>query len=171
MDSPQSQSPLRFVTEKLFKLIEAVAWVCFVAMMVVMLIQVFTRYVFNHPLPWTEELSRFSYIWAIFLGSILAQRSKSHMTVTILIEKIPPTPRLILEILTDIFSALVMAIVLYGTFIQMRKTYGILASSIPISYTFVYLALAIGAGGMILLLIADFFRSIAKLISPPSSGK
>ncbi len=166
MENPKSAWGL--VADKVFKLISAVAWVCFVTMIIVMLIQVFTRYVFNHPLPWTEELSRFSYIWAIFLGAILAQRSKSHMTVTILIEKLPSKARLVLEVLTDLFSALVMGIVLYGTWIQMKKTYGILASSIPISYTFVYLALAIGATGMIVLLLADFVRDIVKLASSRS---
>ncbi|MCL2000561.1 MAG: TRAP transporter small permease [Planctomycetes bacterium] len=159
----KTQSPFRFAVEKLFMLIEAAAWICFVVMIVTMLLQVFTRYVINHPLPWTEELSRFSYIYAIFLGAILVQRSKHHMTVTLLVEKLPPGARLVQQVFSDLVSLMVLGIVFHGTWIQMDKTYGILASTIPISYTFIYLALAIGSGGMILLIVTSLIQTVQKI--------
>lgn len=167
MDS--NRSAWQQAVDGFFKLINGIAWICFVTMIAVMLLQVFTRYVVNHPLAWTEELSRFSYIWAIFLGSIIAQRTKSHMTVTILVDALPAKIRKCLEFFADLFSIAALSVVLYGTIGQMIRTYGILASSIPISYTFVYLALAIGAAGMIALLAASFVRDVKALFSGSES--
>lgn len=162
---PKRQSAI----DVFFKLVNAVAWVCFVTMLAVMLVQVFTRYVVNHPLAWTEELSRFAYIWAIFLGAILAQRTKSHMTVTILTEKFPPKIRQATEVFVDLFSIAALSVMLYGTAGQLTRNWGILASSIPISYTWVYLAPFICAGSMIILLLAALVKDVKILFSQSHS--
>lgn len=160
-----NQSVGRKVIDLFFNLVNAVAWVCFVAMIAVMLLQVFTRYVFNHPLPWTEEASRFTYIWAIFLGAVIAQRSRAHMTVTILIEKLPRVPQLVLQVLVELFSIAVLCAVFYGTYLQMGKTHGILASSINMSFSYIYLSLALGAGLMVLVYIYQFGIDLHELLT------
>lgn len=45
--------------------------------------QVFSRYVLNSPLPWTEELSRHLMIWAAFVGSAVAFRRRGHMGIDV----------------------------------------------------------------------------------------
>jgi len=160
-----NQSAWRRVSDVFFGLINGAAWVFFVLMIAVMLLQVSTRYIYSQPLPWTEEASRFSYIWAIFLGAAIAQRSRSHMTVTILTEALPHKVQMVMQVLTDLFSAAVLLGVLYGTYIQMGKTYRVLASSIDIRFSYIYLSLAIGAGCMLLLYVYQFVQDFRALFS------
>ncbi len=52
---------------------------------IVVAYQVFSRYVeFVPRFFWTEEISRFSFIWMLFLGAAVAVRRKTHFVIDIL---------------------------------------------------------------------------------------
>jgi TRAP-type C4-dicarboxylate transport system permease small subunit len=48
---------------------------------VLLSLQVFFRYVLNASLTWSEEVSRFTYVWFVYLGVSIAIRSKEHVRV------------------------------------------------------------------------------------------
>lgn len=50
--------------------------------------QVFTRYVLNSSWPWTEELSRYSFIWMILSGASAGLHRGGLVAVTILPDKL-----------------------------------------------------------------------------------
>ena len=43
------------------------------------LLQIFSRFIMIHPFSWTEELSRFAFIWFCFLGAAYTLRLKLHL--------------------------------------------------------------------------------------------
>lgn len=52
-----------------------------VAMTASCLIQVFSRYVLQHPLSWTEELARSLFVWVAYLSGWLAWRHRAHIAL------------------------------------------------------------------------------------------
>jgi TRAP-type C4-dicarboxylate transport system permease small subunit len=55
----------------------------FLALLVFCLgLQVLMRYVFKSGLTWAEELSRFAFIWTIYLGIAMAAKQEQHLRVT-----------------------------------------------------------------------------------------
>nr|WP_229583476.1 TRAP transporter small permease [Paracoccus sp. S-4012] len=50
-------------------------------MTIASLIQVVARYVFDNPLSWTEEFSRFAFIWVSYLSAWLAWRYRAHIAL------------------------------------------------------------------------------------------
>src|SRR5215471_14829400 len=46
---------------------------------------VVSRYVFNRPLMWTDELANFLFLWLAMLGTVVALRRNEHMRLTTLI--------------------------------------------------------------------------------------
>lgn len=44
-------------------------------------IQVFSRYIFNFSIAWTEEISRFTFVWAVYMGVSMAARNNEHIRV------------------------------------------------------------------------------------------
>jgi C4-dicarboxylate transporter DctQ subunit len=44
-------------------------------------VQVFSRYVFKIPIAWAEEISRFTFVWAVYMGVSMAARSNEHIRV------------------------------------------------------------------------------------------
>ena len=58
-------------------------------MTILVLIQVFSRYVLNSPVAFTEELVRYSLIWTGFIGAAYAFSTREHMSLTLLRDKVP----------------------------------------------------------------------------------
>ena len=56
-------------------------------MTVLVLIQVFSRYILNSPVAFTEELVRYSLIWTGFIGAAYAFSTREHMSLTLIRDK------------------------------------------------------------------------------------
>ena len=68
-----------------------------VVMSLMVLIQVLCRFVFHINTPWAEELLRYCFIWNIMLGSSIAIKLKAHIGVTIVVDRLPRCPRILVE--------------------------------------------------------------------------
>lgn len=53
------------------------------------LAQVFSRYVLQSSLRWSEELARISMICLVFLGAALLVRRQEHLAVTVIVDALP----------------------------------------------------------------------------------
>jgi TRAP-type C4-dicarboxylate transport system permease small subunit len=74
--------------------------------------QVFTRYVMNDPLFWTEEAIRYATIWLTFLGSAAASQYGDHMDMNLFLgvrnERFQRFHQIFLNGLTIVFGGLVL---------------------------------------------------------------
>lgn len=73
-----------------------------IIMVVTLGLQVFFRYVLDASLTWSEELSRFAFIWIIYLGASLAVKREQHVRVTAQYLVIPEKIRFFWWMLSDI---------------------------------------------------------------------
>ena len=72
------------------RLVDWVAVAAFAGMFACVLAQVVFRYFLGAPLVWSDELARYLFVWASFLGWILAARRRSHLSIDMLATKLPP---------------------------------------------------------------------------------
>jgi len=61
----------------------------FVIMFVIFIAQIFSRYILRAPLAWAYEVTVSCYLWLVVLGACYAQRNRSHVTFTLLTDKLP----------------------------------------------------------------------------------
>ena len=54
---------------------------------------VVSRYVFNSPLMWTDELANFLFLWLAMLGAVVAFRRDGHMRLTTFVNSLEPRAR------------------------------------------------------------------------------
>ena len=80
----------RRVARALDRLLEGSVAAIYAATILVMCTQVVLRYVFNEPLPWAEELSRYFFIWIVYLGAAIASRRAAHLEVDYFVRHLPP---------------------------------------------------------------------------------
>jgi tripartite ATP-independent transporter DctM subunit len=52
---------------------------------------VVSRYIFNNPLIWTDELANFLFLWLSMLGTVVALRGDGHMRLTTLVGWVRPS--------------------------------------------------------------------------------
>jgi len=64
-------------------------------------LQVFMRFVLSSSLAWTEELSRYSFIWSVYMGGVLAVKHSQHVRITAQFLVLPPKARVALLMFTD----------------------------------------------------------------------
>src|SRR6266516_4210680 len=55
----------------------------------VLLAGVVSRYVFNRPLTWTDELASILFLWLAMLGAVIALRRDEHMRLGVLVARAP----------------------------------------------------------------------------------
>jgi tripartite ATP-independent transporter DctM subunit len=71
-------------------LTEGVGAVIVVAETIILFAGVVSRYGFNNPLLWTDELAGFLFLWLSMLGTVVALRSDGHMRLTTLVNMSRP---------------------------------------------------------------------------------
>ena len=77
---------------------DAILACLFGAAILVVAAQVLWRYAFNNSLVWTEEASRYLFVWMTFLGTALAVKEGTHIRVTAFTDSLPPNVQHALEI-------------------------------------------------------------------------
>lgn len=70
-------------------------------MILCLVIQVFIRFAFGSALAWTEELSRYSFIWAVYVGAALCVKRRIHVRITAQFIKLDTNWRLFFLLLCD----------------------------------------------------------------------
>lgn len=155
---------LPFLLNKIAIFLDALALVLFVVLIILAALQILFRYVFMYPLPWTEELARFTLVWVTFFGAASATRRKLHLAVDFFINKLSLR---IAQITSFIFYFLILAFlgtILYGALIMMEEAKPIFAGSITwLSMMYLYLGPVIGLMLMIMFVISHLYQTIIEL--------
>ena len=90
---------IQWVDDKLEVFIGAV----FLALMVVFTtLQIVGRYLFSTPFPWTEEMTRYMFVWMVFISIGYAVKTGEHIRITFVRSLLRPGLRLYLDILCNI---------------------------------------------------------------------
>lgn len=83
-----------------------IAAVLLSAMTLLVLYQVFTRYVLNNPAAFTEELVRYLLIWTGFIGAAYAFSTREHMALVLMRDKLKPANKKVLMTVIDVLILL-----------------------------------------------------------------
>ncbi len=123
-------------------------------------LQVILRYVFNHPLPWPEELCVISLVWITFLGGSLVTRRNKHLTVEYFTRFIPERLKFWNEILLDLMTIVYLIMVIWGSKHMLEQNAPLLTSAFEISVNYFLVAVPIN-----FTIIAVFysFRFVKKI--------
>lgn len=68
---------------------EVICCFCIVVIACCVFLQVIARYVFNVAVHWTEEVSAFAMVWAVYMGASLCVRERFHVRIMIGVASLP----------------------------------------------------------------------------------
>lgn len=138
--------------------VENITRIFFLMSLVVMFIQVISRYVLGIAVPWTDEVSRFSFIAMVFMGAALCQRSGEQVRITILLDVLSPGIRNMLEGVSDILTVVIGIALIVGAVENAISTSGVQAAAVPISFAWLYAFQIFGILLLILIAAGDAFK-------------
>lgn len=121
---------LTTIKKVLAKLLAGIATILLSVMTILVLYQVFTRYILNSPAAFTEELVRYFLIWTGLIGAAYAFLTRQHMSLVLILDKLTPAKRrmlmAIIDILILVFAIFVITIGGFKLAMSARKVYSAL---------------------------------------------
>jgi len=101
-----------------FKLIEVTLALLLFGMVVMVFGNVLLRYAFNSGIQVSEELSRFFFIWLVFVGAIIAMREGKHLGMDNFVARLSRRGKLVCALACQLMTLLCCAMMFWGTWVQ-----------------------------------------------------
>lgn len=115
-------------------ILNLVAGLSLTAMVILTTYQAITRYVFNAPSTWSEELVGYLFAWSTMFGAAIVSGERGHMNIPILVDKFNPPMRKALHIFAEVIALLFSAsILVLGGFQVSSLAMGQMTSSLGVA--------------------------------------
>ena len=144
-------------------LLKGMEWllICIFGTMVILVFgNVVLRYGFNYGIIFSEEVSRFLFVWMVFLGSVLMLRDNGHLGVHTLTKKLPLAGKKVCKFLSDVITLACCVVMTYGGWKIVKINMNNIAPVSEIPLGVVYIALLVCSVGMGVLLVRSLYRLV-----------
>jgi TRAP-type C4-dicarboxylate transport system permease small subunit len=152
------------VTDKLNKFFEVAVAVAFALMTIFIFLQVLVRFVFsnfdiNVSVPWTEELSRYLMIWAVFIGGAIAMRKDNMIQLDPLVNALPAGIGKTIKVVSLLLTAVFFMFLFVLGYHYVIQGMGQMSPVMRIPMALSFLSIPVGSAVMILNIIALFVEA------------
>ena len=106
---------------------ENISALLLLAMFLCFILQIVSRYVFNYPLGWTDEVSVLCWIWCTLWGAVFVLREKDEVRFDIIYSAASARARCVFTVITGIaaialFGIALPAVFAYVTFLKVERS-------------------------------------------------
>ncbi len=137
-------------------------WTVLLLVLMVLLVSlgVFYRYVLNASLSWYDEFASFLLVWLTFYGAIVACYRRRHIGFEIVVDRLMPNTRRIVELIAESCVLGFQAVLLYhGWLLMQRMGDETTVSLVWVRMRWIYSVLPITGGMMLVISLISAFPS------------
>lgn len=138
--------------------LEGLVALCMSLMVVLVFGNVVLRYAFNSGITASEELSRYLFVWLVFLGAIVAMKEHAHLGVDTLVRRLPPWGKRACLVASNVLMLACCVILFLGSWKQTGLNLDNLAPVTGLPVAWLYGAGLAASVGIALVLLAGFWR-------------
>jgi len=124
---------------------------------------VFTRYILNFVPSWSEEVPRYLLVWISYLGAALAVKYREHISLDFFFNLMPVRARQVGHLILNVLIGAVGVIMLVFGVGLVRQFGDDLMESIAVKNFWLYLAMPVSGGLMVLYIIQDTWKQMLGL--------
>ncbi len=132
--------------------------VSFICLVITTFLQVLFRYVINLSLSWTDELSRYCFVWLVFSGIVISFIRGEHAIVNLVVDRFKGGFKKVVVIVIDVLVFILFAVLSISGVMLMNLSVGQSTASLGIPKMLVYAALPFGGAMMLIELTLKFYR-------------
>jgi TRAP-type C4-dicarboxylate transport system permease small subunit len=150
-----------------------VAVALFAALTIVVLLQVFTRFVLHIPFLWSEEAARFLFFWVVLLGAAMSVRNRRHFAIDFTMGRTMPwgrARRFLFDIVPDLCVLGYSLFLLVQGIAYARVGVFRTATNSHVNMGLVYAAIPVFAGLSLLYTAANLIEDVAAFLRGQTSG-
>lgn len=145
---------IRRIANSLDKLELTIANISLILLVVILAAQVFFRYVLHTGLSWSEEVSRFCFVWFVYISASLAAQRGTHIRITLMTKWFPGGQRYALLLADVIWIGFNAFVVVAGVLLINRMVkHPVYSTSLFIPLFYVYSIIPIAHALMIVRII------------------
>ena len=100
------------------RVLEAFLALCLLSMVIMVFGNVVLRYGFDSGIVMSEELSRFAFIWLVFVGSVVAMQEGAHLGVDSFVKLLPRGGKIVCLVASELLILACCAMFFWGTWRQ-----------------------------------------------------
>lgn len=159
------------------KILERMEWVekylstfLFLTMLLVLTIQIVSRYFLSFAIPWTEELSRWLYIYIVFIGASEAVSRRDHIAVDIVPNRLGTKTNLMMDVLIHSSFAIISLVIVYRGYTFMERMDRLGSITMDVQMSLLYAAIPLGFTMVFIKSILNSVISLSKLLNPSKSN-
>ena len=130
------------------KLIAGLCGASLFVVFAVVLISSLSRYLFNAPIPWGEDVSRYAMIYGTMFGTVLCYLSDLHIKFGIVDNLATPTIKRIISLLVDLMVLGTGVVLTWSGYIFVVKRGSILSPTLQIPMGYLQAAMIVGGVGL-----------------------
>lgn len=147
---------------------DLIATLAFVGLISITFANVLSRYLFNSPILWGEEVSLALYVWVVFIGASSTMKRDGHIGISYFIDKLPPTFRTAMIVARNvmIYAVLGYVFIFLGSALSLQATDKV-TPILRISYFWIDIAVVLGG----ILMLYHFTKNLSNSFSTDSSLK
>lgn len=120
------------------------------------------------PLSWSVEFAQLLFVWVIFLGANRCLREDRHIGVDFFVKKLKPKTNAVLEIVINILiMTFLVFLINFGIQLSIENSVRLI-SNLPLSYSFITMAVPVGSTLMLITLVFKVAQKINVLKSVSS---
>jgi TRAP-type C4-dicarboxylate transport system permease small subunit len=146
------------------KILTAISWIVAMIITVLIVSDVFLRFVFDCPLPATWEMSEVAMPWIVFFPFAFTLTIDAHVKVSLLKDRVSPGVRWIFNILTNTISFVFLAMITYYSGVRFWESLKIneeILAAIWIPWWIGKFAMPVGMGFFALRFLLQLFFDLA----------
>ena len=155
----RAQSAAAAIESYLGSLVEISASGLVVAEIAILFGGVISRYVFDRPLVWSDELASTLFLWLAMLGAVIAFRRGEHMRMTACVGMVGGSLRAVLESLATVVALAFLLLMVWPAYQFASDELPITTSALQISDVWRAAALPAGIALMIVLAVLRLARA------------
>lgn len=148
---------LQTLLDRYCRLLSWIVVACLAVMVVMVFGNVVLRYGFNSGIAVSEELSRWLFLWLVFLGATIAVREHAHMGSDLLLERMPPSIKRLALVAGQLLMLWVTWLVFSGSLAQARINWEVEAPVTGFSLAWVYMTGVVFALSTAVILLSDLW--------------
>ena len=135
----------------------------FLALIVILVfIAALTRFL-GSPINWSVDIAQAIFIWEVYLGANQALRKSRHIGVSLFLDRLPRKAKLIVMVLHSTLICVFLGTTIYNGILISIINAGRIIQDIPISYSFITMAVPVGSLLMIITLLGQTIKKLSEL--------
>jgi tripartite ATP-independent transporter DctM subunit len=160
LPTPNALSGLAHRVDRgLGRVVESIAAALVLAEIAVLFVGVVSRYVFHHPITWSDELASIMFLWLSMLGAVVALRRGEHMRMTALVDNVRPSTRAMLDTVAITASLAFLVLVMFPSWEYAYEESFIVTAALEVNNAWRASAIPIGMGLMIVVALLRLLRT------------